>query len=134
MIYHSVTYSADTTAGTFRDLREAVLRAIRTVEPHVEEFDTIAVQGVSGMSIGFPLALALGKEIVVVRKQHELDGASHSSSLVAGGHVGGKRCLFVDDFVSMGDTRNRVTKAIEAKGGKVTRQYLSREDWYGRNG
>ena len=131
MIYHTTEFRPDGggTWGTFDDLSATVVRAIRTVEDRCREFDYIAVQGTSGMSIGFPLALALGKPIVVVRKDYEITGGSHSSDRLCGAKsLKGKRCLFVDDFVSMGSTRACVRKAVEADGGKLVAEYMSRED------
>lgn len=137
MIYHttdgSPCYGDDTPYGTFNDLGSAVERAVRTVEDRVHEFDVIVVQGISGMSIGFPLALKIDKPIAVVRKPS--DDNHCGSDLVTGigaddrgTRLTGKSCLFVDDFVSMGVTRNRVRTAVEAEGGTVVAQYMSRED------
>jgi adenine/guanine phosphoribosyltransferase-like PRPP-binding protein len=130
MVYHGhglAPWADDHVRGTFIDLRESVTAAIRTVEPHVEDFDTIVVQGVSGMSIGFPLALALGVDIVVVRKAGE---DNHSSKKTAGVYLGGRRCLFVDDFVSGGTTKERVRAEVNRERGLMVAQYTSREDEY----
>jgi adenine/guanine phosphoribosyltransferase-like PRPP-binding protein len=126
MIYHTVEYSSGTfSSGTFRDLEPAVLAAVRACEGR-KCFNMIAVQGVSGMAIGFPLAVKLGIPIVVVRKPDE---DSHSAGdRITGEPVKGKRCLFVDDFVSMGQTRARVRRAVELDGGKLTAEYMSRDD------
>ena len=130
MIYHTtdstIAYEPGSSYGTFRDLSSAVLRAVRTVEERVDEFDIIAVQGASGMSIGFPLALAIGKDIVVVRKPGE-DNHCHNEP-ITGSDVRGRRVLFVDDFVSGGTTRSRVRGAVERAGGRVVAEYTSRED------
>jgi adenine/guanine phosphoribosyltransferase-like PRPP-binding protein len=126
VIYHTVEIQkGGFTSGTFRDLEPSVLRAVRRCEGR-KGFNMIAVQGVSGMAIGFPLALKLGIPIVVVRKPDE---DSHSSGdAITGESVKGKRCLFVDDFVSMGRTRQRVRLAVERAGGKLTAEYMSRDD------
>ena len=134
MVYHTTEYNLGGTGtwGTFDDLKPAVTRAIREVEDRADEFDVIAVQGVSGMSVGFPLACAIGKPIVVVRKDFEIEnGNSHSyDRLIGVRSLKGKRCLFVDDFVSMGGTRARVRQAVEADGGKLVAQYMGRENTY----
>lgn len=127
MIYHTTDgsmYGVDSAYGSFRDLKSAVLRAIRTCEGR--KFDTIAVQGVSGMSLGFPLALALDVDIVVVRKPGE--ECHDKPGLI--GDVEGKRCLFVDDFVSGGSTRSRVRHAVEKGCGQLVAEYTSRDDSY----
>jgi len=126
MIYHTVEIqTGGFTSGTFRDLEPAVRRAVRRCEGR-KGFNMIAVQGVSGMAVGFPLAVKLGIPIVVVRKPGE---DSHSGNdAITGEPVKGKRCLFVDDFVSMGHTRARVRRAVEQGGGKLTAEYMSRDD------
>ena len=130
MIYHTCEMQPEGfTAGTFRDLEPAVHRAVRACEGR-PGFNMIAVQGVSGMAIGFPLAVKLGVPIVVVRKPDE---DSHSDAgTITGESVKGKRCLFVDDFVSMGRTRQRVRLAVERAGGKLTAEYMSRDDAFRR--
>ena len=130
MIYHTtdstIAYEPGSSYGTFRDLSSAVLRAIRTVEERLDEFDIIAVQGASGMSIGFPLALAVAKDIVVVRKPGEDNHCGKEE--ITGTSVEGQRVLFVDDFISGGSTRQRVRNAVERHKGTVVAEYTSRED------
>lgn len=132
MIYHTVDTAEygvpDNPYGTFRDLRQAVTKAIRACEQKVKKFDVIVVQGTSGMSLGFPLALALDVDIVVVRKASEKEDSHWGSNPLTGVSVDHKRCLFVDDFVSGGATRQRVRQAVELKGGKLVAQYTSRDD------
>lgn len=72
------------------------------------EYDTMVGTGLSG-GIAVPqLAQALGKKYLIIRKAGE---ASHG---MPGGAVGelGKRWLFVDDFISSGDTRWNVLRAV----------------------
>lgn len=128
MIYHTTDdYEPGSSYGTFRDLDSCVLRAVRRIERFTEQrFDMIAVQGVSGMSLGFPLALKLGMDIVVVRKPGEDNHCG--SDPFTGSSPKGKKCLFVDDFISNGSTRQRVRTAIENAGGKITGEYTSRDD------
>ncbi len=130
MIYHTtdgtVAYDEGSSYGTFRDLGAAVLRAVRTVEARRDEFDIIAVQGASGMSLGFPLALKLAVDIVVVRKPGEDNHCGKEE--ITGVPVEGKRVLFVDDFISGGTTRARVRHAVERARGTVVAEYTSRED------
>jgi adenine/guanine phosphoribosyltransferase-like PRPP-binding protein len=44
----------------------------------------------------------------------------------------GKRVLFLDDFVSMGDTRDRILDAIEGEGGEYIGTYQYKDDNYER--
>ena len=133
MIYHTSddgppAYSEGTAVGSFRDLDAAVLRAVRRIERFTgPKFDMIVVQGVSGMSLGFPLALKLGMDIVVVRKDGD-ENHCGKERIITGSSVTGKKLLFVDDFISGGTTRQRVRTAVEAEGGKVVGEYTSREN------
>lgn len=136
MIYH-VAFTRDYTQpsayNTFADLQECVDDAVATLTPVMGDFDVIAVQGTSGQSIGFPVCLELQKrgwrgKIVVVRKPGE---ESHSGlEWITGGSVHSLRCLFLDDFVSLGSTRTRVRRAIEGSFGTLVAQYTSRDDSY----
>lgn len=82
---------------------EAAVAALSGVE-----FDTIAVRGVSGMMVGVPLSLELGKPLVVVRKPEE---RAHSSMLANGRHLGSSY-IIVDDFKATGDTMRAVRDGI----------------------
>lgn len=104
-----------------KNLSDHVNTAVRKLSAHLHEFDSIAVRGTSGMLVGSPVAMMLGKPLVVVRKESE---HSHSSLLVESIGSIGNRVLFLDDFVSMGDTRNEVRKHVEKKGAKLVAQYL----------
>jgi adenine/guanine phosphoribosyltransferase-like PRPP-binding protein len=128
MIYHSVRTDGDGlgndfVSGSFRDLGAAVLKAVRLCEERgLKKFDTIVVQGTSGMAIGFPLAVALGKDIAVLRKEDDHSCHGSAGELIGRKQVSGKKCLFVDDFVSMGRTRTRVREAVERAGGRLVAQ------------
>jgi adenine/guanine phosphoribosyltransferase-like PRPP-binding protein len=54
---------------TFRDLDLCVEQTRRDLEPHKHKFTSIVVTGISGLSVGAPVALALKKPLVVVRKR-----------------------------------------------------------------
>jgi adenine/guanine phosphoribosyltransferase-like PRPP-binding protein len=94
------------------DRRKNLNRAIATLKVDCMEFDTIVCTGVSGVLFASPLALLMGKNLVVVRKQRD---ASHSSNKIEANckpkEVG--KWLFVDDLVDSGATRTRVIKAID---------------------
>lgn len=138
MIYHVVVDGNDPPYGTFADLDVAVEKAEATLASRTAWFDVIAVQGTSGMSIGFPAFLALKAlgwtgSIVVVRKPGE---DTHGTFPIEGApgaresKLAGKRAIFLDDFVSEGGTRTRVRQAVEEAGGFLVGQYLSRTDSY----
>lgn len=74
------------------------------------EFDTIVGTGFSGGVVIPALALAMGKEFVLIRK--ETDDSHHGSGRLIGSL--GERWIFVDDFVSSGHTRRRVIDKIDA--------------------
>lgn len=124
MIYHHGPHPE-----SFDDLRQVVNTAARTLKPHVDEFDTIAVTGVSGAAVGFPLALKLKKSVVFVRKNSDTDHHSMGRSRrIAGWASLGERALFVDDFVSSGTSRERVRSAVETvSGSKLVGTYEYRD-------
>lgn len=74
------------------------------------KFDTLVGTGFSGAVVIPALALALGKNFLLIRKDN--DDSHHGSGKLIG--ILGKRWIFVDDFVSGGTTRNRVFEKIEA--------------------
>lgn len=73
------------------------------------EFDTIVCTGVSGIVFATPLAMSLEKRLLIVRKDNE---SSHGEYRAEGSL--GRRWLFVDDFVSSGDTFRRVVSSVES--------------------
>lgn len=105
------------------DLAEHVNRAVSKLSKRLNEFDSIAVRGTSGLLVGSPVAMMLGKPLIVVRKPGE---SSHSSLDVE--HIGpvGMRVLFLDDFISSGDTKDAVIEAVEGnhRGAKIVAQYM----------
>lgn len=109
MIYHEHKSGA---MNTFRDLEQEVAKAERVIRPHRRKFSCIVATGVSGMSLGFPLALRLGLPIVIVRKREHPDEATHSGLTLQGSRDLGDRPLWVDDFVSSGRTLRRVQRAL----------------------
>lgn len=78
------------------------------------DFDTLVGTGMSGAIVVPALALAMGKSFVLVRKQH--DDSHHGGGKLLGNL--GKRWVFVDDFVSTGETRLRVIDAINERAGR----------------
>ena len=97
---------------TFRDLDLVVESSRRSLVD--VEFDAIAVTGISGLSVGAPLALALQKKLLVLRKESEDSHGLRGELLGANDLEEGTRVLVVDDFFSSGETGRRVCNAVLA--------------------
>lgn len=67
----------------------------------LDRFDSIAFRGMSGALLAPALCAALGKDVIIVRK----DDGSHSSHKVEGNSLC-DRYIIVDDFISSGQTVN----------------------------
>lgn len=109
------------------DLPDAVMQAIRDLTPHVSEFDSIAVQGVSGCIIGAPVAIALGKPLVIIRKDSDM-ARPHCThiNIVENAKNAGSRVLFLDDYVGEGKTLRDVAYKLRAyTRGLLTSRYES---------
>ena len=72
-------------------------------------FDTVAVRGVSGMTLGSILAHVLKKNLCIIRKD---DGSHSCRELESGRHFQG-RYIIVDDLIDTGKTIKAIIKAIE---------------------
>lgn len=92
---------------SFADLALVVRDTVEDLRPHRREFDFIVVTGVSGITVGSPVALRLHKPLVVVRKPYE---RRHDGERVIGKPEG--RGLFLDDFTSSGRTYENVANVI----------------------
>lgn len=86
-------------------LDQIVANAQEWLEP--VDFDTLVGTGLSGSLVVPPVAMALGKHFVIVRKPK--DGSHHNGPMV--GWLG-ERWVFLDDFTSLGRTRTRVLTEI----------------------
>jgi hypoxanthine-guanine phosphoribosyltransferase len=79
-------------------------------------FDAIAFRGLSGSLIAAPLALAMGKELLAVRKDCEFASTTgdntHSNHKVEG-FKASKRYIIVDDMICSGRTANKIVAAIK---------------------
>ena len=124
MIYHSNNF-APSLVGLADEVQEAT--AILLTRP-VDEFDGIVVQGMSGVIPAVPVSLALNKPLVVIRKS--TDKCHDDRHININQVTPDSRWLFLDDFVSCGDTRARVQSAIRLAGGMVVAQYMCREAIY----
>lgn len=114
------------------DLETTVRRTTERLRPHAGEFDSIAVQGTSGLLIGSPVALMLGKPLIIVREDAELQ--CHHSQDVENARNAGERVLFLDDQISSGatllDVKDKLSRYTR---GHVVATYLYQYDEYSRD-
>lgn len=91
------------------------------------KFDTLVGTGFSGGVVVPALALAMGKQFVLVRK--ESDNSHHGPGKLIGEL--GERWIFVDDFISSGSTREYVLSKIRyyAPDSRCVGQYLYVKPW-----
>lgn len=88
--------------GDLSDLPRVVRATTKDLREHIDEFDSIVVRGNSGLLVGSPVSLRLNKPIVIVRKPRD---NSHSEEMkVINQYNLGDRYIFLDDFISSGDT------------------------------
>ncbi|HEY6021002.1 MAG TPA: phosphoribosyltransferase [Candidatus Paceibacterota bacterium] len=83
-------------------------KCIRALAESRIDYDTIVVQGISGMLIGPMLAAFTGKNLLIVPKPD--DTHNHRGHGPVGTIEG--RWIFVDDFISTGATHNRVREEV----------------------
>lgn len=107
-------------SGDLSDMAVVATRTTKALRERREEFDSIAVRGMSGALIGSIVSVRLKKPLVVVRKPGE---EAHGSGLAVNAGNVGKRVLFLDDFVSTGRTKRAVIEVIEKLGGEVVLEY-----------
>lgn len=102
----------DGSGGSLDNLESVVRKTTKVLREHIDEFDSIAVTGTSGLLVGVPAAMRLKKPIVIVRKEED---GSHDYRTVINAQNMGRRVLFLDDLVATGDTRQRVVDAVAHK-------------------
>jgi len=91
-----------------------VEHALDALTPHASEFDSIAVRGVSGVIVGAPVAVLLGKPLIIVRKDDELSHAHNNAHRVSNGRFAGRRYLILDDFTITGATIQEIEAQMTA--------------------
>ena len=127
MIYHQHGEDFGGERNTLDDLQEAVDAAVETLQRNRDDFDGIIVRGLSGVTLGVPVALALRVPIVIVRSQPS--DVAHSTAPVGAKHLKTtQRWLFLDDFVSMGVTREACGDVVREHGGEIVLTYQSKYD------
>lgn len=97
------TYYMDEAVFSLSEVIETAQKKLADVE-----FDTLVGTGFSGGIVVPSLALAMGKEFVLVRK--ETDDSHHGSGRLLGRL--GSRWIFVDDFAQTGRTQKRVIRKV----------------------
>lgn len=90
------------------DLRTTIRLAKKSLRPIKDQFDAIAVRGVSGLLSGPILALALNKGLIVVRKDKE---PRHSHNMVEGDKSAAKYVI-VDDLIDSGETVKEIIENV----------------------
>lgn len=112
------------------DLPTTVVKVTDVLRRHADEYDSIAVQGTSAIVVGAPVALALGKPLVIVREDEAL--RCHHSKDVENAANSGKRVLFLDDQISTGRTLKDVQRkiAIHTRGVVVASYQYQYDEWH----
>lgn len=91
---------------------KAVQAAIRMRK--VIDYDAFAFTGTSGAAMAYILSAELGVPLLCVRKEtdnsHYVKGHGYLE-----GYVKAEQYVFVDDFISSGDTFRRVREVVESK-------------------
>jgi adenine/guanine phosphoribosyltransferase-like PRPP-binding protein len=113
---------------TLGDLGDVVEETVKQLEPHRIDFDHIIVTGVSGIVVGAPVSLALGKNLLVARKSGE---DCHNYHPLVGAKLvkNGDRVLFLDDFVSSGNTRRRCQRALLGLGERIEARIVAQYEY-----
>ncbi len=96
--------------GSLEGLKDLTDRTGSELNAHASEFDSIVVRGVSGLLVGSPVALAIDKPLVIVRKPNE---DCHDSREIVNAEALGTRYIFLDDFISSGTTLKACCEAIK---------------------
>ena len=91
-------------------LKIIVEKSARLLEERGVDFDTIAVQGVSGLLVGAPLAMVLGKDLLIIRKPGDKTRLHH---LIPAGIGSNQKILLLDDCVQTGATLSNMLSNIK---------------------
>lgn len=92
------------------DLAAVVRRTTAALRPYVDAFDSIVCTGMSGVTVASPVSIRLKRALVIVRKAD--DKAHHGCTSVINARNLGKRWVFLDDFISTGQTSRYVETMI----------------------
>lgn len=111
----------------FQNLEATVETIVANLRERIDEFESIVVTGISGQCVGFPVALALGKTILVLRKMDDTSHGIPGQLLNAKVVTEGDRVLFLDDFIGAGGTIKRCREAVEKLGAEIIARYMYRD-------
>lgn len=89
------------------ELRAAVKVSVEFLRD--KDFDAIAFMGNSGALLAAPIALALNKPLILVRKP---DTKSHSDHICEGFRAA-KNYVIIDDFIMTGKTTDYIREHVE---------------------
>jgi hypoxanthine phosphoribosyltransferase len=89
--------------------KREIMNAVDVLRDFREDFDTIAISGLSGLLYGAPLAYLLNKPLMVVRKKQDV--TTHGAKRLEGNY-GLRRYLVVDDTICTGDTLRYIVENI----------------------
>jgi len=96
------------------DHTKVVDLAVRVLTPKKDEYDVLVGTGVSGSLLLTTLAYLLQVRFVVIRKGK----SGHSNALIEGQLMAGDRCLFIDDFISTGETKRTLIRVLRSEAKK----------------
>lgn len=106
-------------------------KALRTLNPHEDEFDAFVCIGVSGLLVAPTLAYLMGKRLAVVRKLD--DKQNHAVVRVESALNRKDRWVFVDDLIASGETLRYVLRAMgntEGFEGEMVGRFMYNTDHY----
>lgn len=98
-------YMLDTTT-----LKIAVDNAVSFLSSYPKEYDSLAFTGLSGAVLAPAIALAVGKQLIAVRKPDDTN--NHAGQRVEG-NVDTKAYIIIDDLQASGTTARRVKAGIK---------------------
>lgn len=90
-------------------LKGIVEKSARLLQESGLNFDTIAIQGASGFLVGSPLAMVLGKDLMIIKKPGEK--TNYRFGVMGAGS--NQKILLVDDCVDTGATLANMLNEIK---------------------
>ena len=108
--YHSDSIKASYSGYILdsRTLSQIVTEITRKLSRRRDQFDVIAVRGMSGSIVGGAVAVRLQKNLLIVRKK----GESPNTLRTVEGDYSAKKYIIIDDMICTGDTINIIRNEI----------------------
>jgi adenine/guanine phosphoribosyltransferase-like PRPP-binding protein len=100
---------------SFLDLEDTVTRTTQALAARANDFDCIVACGMSGVVVAAPVAIQLGKPLIIVRKENDANAHHSGGTIIGRSQLISARYLILDDFVSLGTTCNYVQAVIRAE-------------------